>query len=512
MEKKKPTRVNMVRAVLFLGIVLACLALIGYLAGHAFLKKKLEDGRILRKDSETVGNWAESEAIVLRKYYFFDIKNQRNVLSGTEKPRLVERGPYVYREYKRNINIQFIGDNMISYQPTNTLVFEPSLSVGNESDMITFLNIPAAAMIDKAIKEGKNYKGNSINFGFLALNGVLDYLQVKLFLTKTIGQLVNGYTDQLLEFGQSIMPGTVKTDKFSILNGENNTVKENFTILNGADGIDSYGKVVEWNGLKKLNYWDSDKANTIDGDDSACFKPLKTRTEPLKLFTSALGRTLILSYNKDMHIDGFDTYKFGLKKDLFYNASVNPENAGYGYEYPGNGVHNVGRLNSDAPTYLSLPHFLKADRKFVNDVEGLEPQELKHDFTFHIEPITGVPIKGNGRMQLNVMIQGNKNIFLAQKIKTVLLPVFWAEVTFEHDPSTLVLLSKVVSIYNLLTLVPFVLFCIGSCLVLLASVALIISHFAQEAKVKGGDKNHKKNVKYTSVVNANVKNNPNNKV
>jgi hypothetical protein len=86
-------------------------------------------------------------------------------------------------------------------------------------------------------------------------------------------------------------------------------------------------------------------------------------------------------------VDGFDTFKFSMKKELFYNASINPENEGYGYEYPGNGVHNIGKLTSNSPTYLSLPHFLNAEQKFVDGVGGLAPDENKHDFTLHLEPV-----------------------------------------------------------------------------------------------------------------------------
>ena len=73
---------------------------------------------------------------------------------------------------------------------------------------------------------------------------------------------------------------------------------------------------------------------------------------------------------------------------MFYNASVNPDNEGYGYEFSGNGVHNIGKLTANSPTYLSLPHFLNADQKFLNAVSGLKPDEEKHDFTLHVEPVS----------------------------------------------------------------------------------------------------------------------------
>lgn len=41
-------------------------------------------------------------------------------------------------------NVEFLeNDYVVRYSPVVTLFFEPSLSVGTESDTITFLNIPA---------------------------------------------------------------------------------------------------------------------------------------------------------------------------------------------------------------------------------------------------------------------------------------------------------------------------------------------------------------------------------
>lgn len=58
-----------------------------------------------------------------------------------------EKGPYVYREDKKSVNIKYIDENTMTYSPETKLYFEPDLSVGNESDIITFLNIPATVRI-----------------------------------------------------------------------------------------------------------------------------------------------------------------------------------------------------------------------------------------------------------------------------------------------------------------------------------------------------------------------------
>jgi hypothetical protein len=37
--------------------------------------------------------------------------------------------------------------------------------------------------------------------------------------------------------------------------------------------------------------------------------------------------------------------------------------------------------------YISQPHFLNADKKFVNSYYGLKPDENLHDFILNFEPV-----------------------------------------------------------------------------------------------------------------------------
>jgi hypothetical protein len=82
------------------------------------------------------------------------VTNPKEVENG-EKPFLVQRGPYVYREVWEKRNVEFIGDQMLSYSPVTTLFFEPDLSNGKETDPITFLNVPATVNAFNKIKDKK---------------------------------------------------------------------------------------------------------------------------------------------------------------------------------------------------------------------------------------------------------------------------------------------------------------------------------------------------------------------
>jgi len=53
----------------------------------------------------------------------------------------------------------------------------------------------------------------------LAIDFVLKLLGTELFLTKTVGELISGYKDPLMTMAKTFLPGVVKDDEFSLLNG-----------------------------------------------------------------------------------------------------------------------------------------------------------------------------------------------------------------------------------------------------------------------------------------------------
>lgn len=110
----------------------------------------------------------------------------------------------------------------------------------------------------------------------------------------------------------------------------------------------------------------------------------------IQKFNSFLNeRSLKLEYLQDNMIDGVETYDFHLAKDSFYNSTLNPENEGYcsGYDCLGNGVFNLSRCLGGISMFGSSPHFLNAEEKFVQAVNGLNPNEQEHDYRLSMHPV-----------------------------------------------------------------------------------------------------------------------------
>ena len=88
--------------------------------------------------------------------------------------------------------------------------------------------------------------------------------------------------------------------------------------------------------------------------------------------------------------DTNETFEFHLPKNIFANSTLNPSNKGFcpKNDCLGNGVQSVRECRENQMQFFySLPHFLNADRKFVTDINGLEPNENQHDFNIKIEPV-----------------------------------------------------------------------------------------------------------------------------
>jgi hypothetical protein len=74
-----------------------------------------------------------------------------------------------------------------------------------------------------------------------------------------------------------------------------------------------------------------------------------------------------------------------LPEDSFYSTS---ENFHYfdNNDNPCDGVFNMRRCTNGS-VFLSQPHFLNANKKFLNNIEGLKPNKSSHDLIFQLEPV-----------------------------------------------------------------------------------------------------------------------------
>lgn len=448
------------------GIFILISSIISYYALKWFVIQQVHQNIILRNNSEAFNYWKDPPAIITRKYYLFDIQNPYELQMGVEKPRVVERGPYTYVEKWEKRNIEFLGVEIVRFNPVVSLFFEASLSIGSESDIITVMNVPALGLIEDSIK------GNTEKSDVNLINAMSE---TRLFVQRSVGQLMSGYEDDLLSMAKQFMPDKVKSSTFSYLMGKNATVSDTFSIMTGYSDYNDKGKIIDWNGSKKLDLWESENANLINGTDGTMFAPFMTRDQNIFSFSSDMCRSYHLVFKEDRRIFDINTLGFHLPENLFHNSTSNPFNDGFCEgDCLGNGVQNISKCYGGLSGFISQPHFLNADEKFSEDIIGLESNEDKHETVMYFEPTTGVPIYGNVRFQISFFLPNDDTIELVKNLKPVLMPILWFDESLELDPEIRNKLGQVALIAKFTHVVPILLIFIS---ILLIAFSILICMF-----------------------------------
>ncbi len=175
-------------------------------------------------------------------------------------------------------------------------------------------------------------------------NMVTLMMDTKLFITRTVGALMGGYEDTLLEMASQMVPEKVKSNVFSLMMGKNGTDNSKLTIMTGNTSPEDKGKIVEWNGHKQLDFWYSDEANEIKGTDGTMYAPFMSREKKLYAFNSDMCRSFYLEYKEEKTLSDMNLITFQVPHNVFYNSSLNPLNEGFcANDCLGNGVQNISR-------------------------------------------------------------------------------------------------------------------------------------------------------------------------
>nr|XP_030141254.3 scavenger receptor class B member 1 isoform X1 [Taeniopygia guttata]XP_041575336.1 scavenger receptor class B member 1 isoform X1 [Taeniopygia guttata] len=396
---------------------LACALLGGclLLVGPLIIRHQVIKNVRIDPSSISFQMWKDIPVPFYLMVYFFEVLNPKQVLRG-EKPVLSQRGPYVYREYRFKTNITFYDNDTVSYLEYRHLFFQPDLSNGTEDEYIVVPNIMmmgAAVMME-----------NKPGFMKFLLSGALASLKQEAFMNRTVGELMWGYDDPLVDAINLIFPGMLPfKGKFGLFMDFNNSNSGLFTVNTGMKNISQVHMVDSWNGLKMVNYWRSNQCNMINGTAGEMWPPFLSPTF-LDFYSPDACRSLRLVYEQSGEFKGVPTYRFVAPKTLFANGTDYPPNEGF-CPCMQSGILNVSTCRLNAPMFISHPHFYNADPSLVNAVEGLRPNKDQHGLFLDLHPMTGIPMNCSIKLQLNLYIKRVSGITQTGKIKPVVLPLLW---------------------------------------------------------------------------------------
>ncbi|XP_055729659.1 scavenger receptor class B member 1-like isoform X2 [Salvelinus fontinalis] len=362
--------------------------------------------------------WKDVPVPFFMTVYFFNVLNPTEVLAG-EKPMVEQKGPYVYRKRIQKQNITFHPNHTVSYLEYRSYFFEPSMSVGNESDVVTIPNmlvLGAAVMME------------DLPFAVrLMISTTFKTFNEGPFLTKSVGKLMWGYDSKLVDFLNKWLPGMLpSTGKFGLFAEFNNSNTGLFTIHTGKDDIRLIHKVDSWNGLTKLTNWKTPQCNMINGTAGQMWPPFMTKESTLPFYSPDACRSLEMVYQREGIMEGIPLYRYVAPKTLFANGSDYAPNEGF-CPCRQSGLLNVSSCRSNSPVFISHPHFYNADPVLLDYVQGLQPTEDQHGLFIDIHPETGVPLNVSIRLQLNLYMKKVSGITETGKISEVMMPMMWFE-------------------------------------------------------------------------------------
>lgn len=429
--------------------LLVCTAVIVTVLGAASIplfddlyQQKVKENLVLKKGSESYNNWVSPPAPVYMQFYIFNYTNAQEFLKNNTKPRVVERGPYSYREYRVNEVLEETEDT-ITYLENNTFVFDPATSCEGCTENDTFI-VPNIAIItvfkhikDLNITNPGWFETLAIKAANVIFNADKD---VSLFLELTTYKLIWGYSNGFL--------GRLKTieDALSIFhldlppldpwvalsyNGTIGALHDgNMTLYNGKEDINEVQRIFKWRGIDKAPYWRTEYGEMLNGTDGSRFHPDLKRTDKIYVFTAEICRSLYLEYDKDDSVFDIDLYRYTTTDLLFANHTINPDN--YAFCGPdkcwGTGILPLGQCQEGGPpVFMSAPHFYQGDPSLYDAIDGLHPEKEKHATFVSVEPVTGLAMSAHKRLQINVLAQPSEWFDVMKPLKEEynFLPVLW---------------------------------------------------------------------------------------
>ncbi|CAH0406780.1 unnamed protein product [Chilo suppressalis] len=422
------------------GALLAVGALGAALAWSLIFDSILASQLALTPSSRSYKEWVAPAVPLYFEIYLFNWTNAADF--PAEKPILVELGPYRFREHRRHVNVTWHHNNdSLSYRTLRSWHYDPT-SNGSLNDNITTLNVIAASAVFRSRFWGY-FQQKGLSMG-LAMFGQ------RVSVSKTARELLfDGYEDPLLDLAKSLPASTTggapPVDRFGWFYERNNSLDTDgfmeVTIGNSYGSLP--GQILRWNHEDSLPFYGG-KCSRLEGSVGEFLPRDLSEESRLTMFLPDLCRTVNMDYRSSGQMLGLNYHKYELSEGSFDNSSLSLSNTCFcGGACAWGGVMNVSACRFGSPTFVSLPHFLRADPALRAGVDGMKPDPEKHSFYFAVEPRLGIPVEVAARFQINVYLEPSPNVALYEHVPRMLFPVFWVQQRVTLDSNTAQELSVV---------------------------------------------------------------------
>ncbi|XP_017060504.1 protein peste [Drosophila ficusphila] len=415
---------------LIIGVFGFCLGLFGILCGMFWVDLFdwiMQKEMALAPDTRVYDNWKSPPMDLSLDIYLFNWTNPEDFGNLSTKPIMEQVGPYRFTERPDKVDLNWHPENAsVSYRRRSLFYFDAEGSNGSLDDEINTLNAVALSAAATA-KHWPSVKRTIVDVG-LTMYGA------EMTVTKSIDELLfTGYSDAMIDVARAmpIFGDEVKVpfDKFGWFYTRNGSADLTgvFNVFTGADHLSKLGQMHSWNYQENTGFFDSYCGMT--NGSAGEFQPQHLKPgDSVGLFTPDMCRTVPLDYVETVDIEGLKGYKFSGGPRSVDNGTLYPENLCFcGGECVPSGVMNISSCRFGSPVFMSYPHFFNGDSYFVNQVEGLSPNQADHEFYMVVEPSTGIPLEVAARFQVNMLVEPIQGIQLYTGIPKVFFPLIWFE-------------------------------------------------------------------------------------
>lgn len=224
-------------------------------------------------------------------------------------------------------------------------------------------------------------------------------------VTKRASELLfDGYPEPLIKKAKEVLQSSSDDgeleDRFSWFRSINGSKKSHgyFNMDSGKEDSSRYGLIRTWNYRDRMNssHGECGKYDGFTGE----LLPTKIRKDHrLRLFLVELCRAVSFEFDREEEVHGVMGYRF------VGDARSMDDPCSEDRELLPSGVINITQCKQGAPHYVSFPHFFLADGYYRGGIEGMNPDEERHQSFLTIEPKTGTVLKSSLRLQVNALLQ-----------------------------------------------------------------------------------------------------------
>ncbi|XP_050349541.1 scavenger receptor class B member 1-like [Nymphalis io] len=372
--------------------------------------------------------FARENVATLVQVYVFNVTNAEAFLSGEDhKLRIEEVGPFTYQEYQKNDNFEVDEEaGVMRYKPLVRTEFRRDLSI-DDPELVN-ITVPNAAML--AISSMLSSYSYWTKAGFTLL---ADRLQSKPIIDADVHSYLWGYDEPLIALSNTLMPGWITFSKMGILD---RLYDQSFipVLEVSTASLDKF-QVKKIDGSSGLKIWGYDnpskrtRCNTlVDTYEGYAYAPRLTRKDSIRLYRSSFCRMLDLSYvgttTTDVTSEAF-VYQISNK-----SYSIDPSTECLCGEINEciDGISDISPCLFGLNIALSNGHFLYANPKVYERIEGMRPDEKEHGSEFVIEPKVGAVLGGRFTLQVNVIIKDVKFYSRVRPFSGMVVPLVYFKI------------------------------------------------------------------------------------